>query len=132
VDLAEQQPALQGSDEAQRQRGRLCAGREGAAITQAAQASRLARQGMSCAPGVQPHVCRRCHDSASPARPRGRLIPAGPLRPASWTAVRLARPARDLDRSTRFYRDLLGLPLLGGFENHDGYDGVFFALPGRP
>jgi catechol 2,3-dioxygenase-like lactoylglutathione lyase family enzyme len=44
--------------------------------------------------------------------------------------VRLARPARDLDQSTRFYRDLLGLPLLGGFENHDGYDGVFFALPG--
>jgi catechol 2,3-dioxygenase-like lactoylglutathione lyase family enzyme len=41
-----------------------------------------------------------------------------------------ARPARDLARSTRFYRDLVGLPSLGGFENHDGYDGVFFALPG--
>ena len=50
--------------------------------------------------------------------------------PTSWTAVRLARPARDLTRSTRFYRDLLGLPAVGGFENHDGYDGVFFALPG--
>ena len=55
---------------------------------------------------------------------------AGPLHPASWTTVRLARPARDLAQSTRFYRDLVGLPLLGGFENHDGYDGVFFALPG--
>ncbi len=55
---------------------------------------------------------------------------AGPLHPASWTTVRLARPARDLTRSIRFYRDLVGLPLLGGFENHDGYDGVFFALPG--
>jgi catechol 2,3-dioxygenase-like lactoylglutathione lyase family enzyme len=52
------------------------------------------------------------------------------LPPTSWTAVRLARPARDLTRSTRFYRDLLGLPAVGGFENHDGYDGVFFALPG--
>lgn len=50
--------------------------------------------------------------------------------PAPWTAVRVARPARDLTRSTRFYRDLIGLPRLGGFENHDGYDGVFFALPG--
>ena len=45
-------------------------------------------------------------------------------------AVRLARPARDLTRSTWFYRDLIGLPPVGGFENHDGYDGVFFALPG--
>ena len=53
-----------------------------------------------------------------------------PLHPVSWTAVRLARPARDLTRSTRFYRDLIGLPPVGGFENHDGYDGVFFALPG--
>jgi catechol 2,3-dioxygenase-like lactoylglutathione lyase family enzyme len=55
---------------------------------------------------------------------------AGLLHAASWAAVRLARPARDLTRSTRFYRDLLGLPAVGGFENHDGYDGVFFALPG--
>jgi catechol 2,3-dioxygenase-like lactoylglutathione lyase family enzyme len=53
------------------------------------------------------------------------------VRPASWTAVRVARPARDLTRSVRFYHDLIGLPLLGGFENHDGYNGVFFALPGR-
>ena len=52
------------------------------------------------------------------------------IRPVSWTAVRVARPARDLTRSTRFYRDLIGLSRLGGFENHDGYDGVFFALPG--
>ena len=52
------------------------------------------------------------------------------VRPASWTAVRVARPVQDLTRSTRFYRDLIGLPPLGGFENHDGYNGVFFALPG--
>jgi len=30
----------------------------------------------------------------------------------------------------RFYRDGLGLPQLGGFEGHDGYDGVFLDLPG--
>lgn len=47
-----------------------------------------------------------------------------------WTAARLARPARDLALSVRFYRDLLGLPVVGGFEGHAGYDGVFFGLPG--
>jgi GNAT superfamily N-acetyltransferase len=36
----------------------------------------------------------------------------------------------DLSRSTAFYRDLLGLQVRGGFANHDGYDGNFFALPG--
>jgi catechol 2,3-dioxygenase-like lactoylglutathione lyase family enzyme len=45
--------------------------------------------------------------------------------------VRLARPARDLARSIRFYRDLLGLPLLGGFENHDRYDGGVLCAPRR-
>jgi len=66
-----------------------------------------------------------------PLRPATAPSPAaGRLHPASWTTVRLARPARDLTRSTRFYRDLIGLPVVGGFENHDGYDGVFFALPG--
>jgi GNAT superfamily N-acetyltransferase/catechol 2,3-dioxygenase-like lactoylglutathione lyase family enzyme len=47
-----------------------------------------------------------------------------------WTTTRIARPAHDLARSTRFYRDLLGLSVLGGFTGHAGYDGVFFALPG--
>jgi GNAT superfamily N-acetyltransferase len=47
-----------------------------------------------------------------------------------WTGTRVARPARDLDRSARFYRDLLGLPVRGGFEGHDGYDGLFLSLPG--
>ena len=36
---------------------------------------------------------------------------------------------RDLDRALGFYRDLLGLPATGGFTGHDGYDGVFLALP---
>ena len=50
--------------------------------------------------------------------------------PGSWAGARVARPARDLDRSTLFYRDLLDLRVTGGFRDHDGYDGVFFALPG--
>jgi GNAT superfamily N-acetyltransferase len=50
--------------------------------------------------------------------------------PAPWAGTRIARPARDLDRSSVFYRELLGLSVRGGFSAHDGYDGVFFALPG--
>src|SRR5690242_18645735 len=66
-----------------------------------------------------------------PLRPASAQAPAAnPLHPTAWITVRLARPARDLTRSTRFYRDLIGLPRVGGFDNHDGYDGVFFALPG--
>ncbi|MGZ4427105.1 MAG: VOC family protein [Nocardioidaceae bacterium] len=53
-----------------------------------------------------------------------------PDRPQVWTRTRVARPARDLARSTAFFRDLLGLEVRGGFANHAGYDGVFFALPG--
>jgi GNAT superfamily N-acetyltransferase len=49
---------------------------------------------------------------------------------AAWTGIRVARPTRDLARATTFYRDLLGLPMRGGFRNHDGYDGMFFVLPG--
>ena len=43
---------------------------------------------------------------------------------------RVARPVRDLDRSVEFYRDRLGLEPAGGFTDHAGYDGAFFALPG--
>ena len=54
----------------------------------------------------------------------------GRARPAAWIGTRVAHPARDLARSTAFYRDLLGFGPRGGFTGHDGYDGVFFALPG--
>ena len=47
-----------------------------------------------------------------------------------FTGARVARGVRDLARSTSFYRDLLRLRPSGGFTDHDGYDGVFFALPG--
>ena len=44
--------------------------------------------------------------------------------------VRLGRHTSRLAELVRFYRDGLGLPELGRFENHDGYDGVFLDLPG--
>lgn len=43
---------------------------------------------------------------------------------------RVARPTGNLARSIEFYRDRLGLTQTGGFRDHDGYDGAFFALPG--
>ena len=50
--------------------------------------------------------------------------------PGEFRATRIARPVEELERATRFYRDVLGLPVLASFEGHSGYDGVFFALPG--
>jgi len=47
-----------------------------------------------------------------------------------WTGARVACPVRDLARSAAFYHGLLGLHVRGGFNDHDGYDGMFFALPG--
>ena len=43
--------------------------------------------------------------------------------------VRLARPATDLAGVVAFYGEVLGLPLLAPFEDHDGHDGVIFGLP---
>lgn len=35
-----------------------------------------------------------------------------------------------LDELVRFYRDRLGPTEIGGFHNHNGYDGVFLEVPG--
>jgi len=40
---------------------------------------------------------------------------------------RFARHTNNLEHLKSFYIDILGLELLGGFENHDGYDGVFIG-----
>ena len=42
----------------------------------------------------------------------------------------VARHTARLDELVRFYRDGLGLVELGGFHDHDGYDGVFLDVPG--
>jgi predicted N-acetyltransferase YhbS len=45
-------------------------------------------------------------------------------------ALRIARHTERLDEVVAFYRDGIGLPEIGGFSEHDGYDGVFLAVPG--
>ena len=40
---------------------------------------------------------------------------------------RFARDTNNLEQLKSFYIDILGLELLGGFENHEGYDGVFIG-----
>jgi GNAT superfamily N-acetyltransferase/catechol 2,3-dioxygenase-like lactoylglutathione lyase family enzyme len=44
--------------------------------------------------------------------------------------VRVARHTERLDEVVAFYRDGLGLIEVGGFRDHDGYDGAFLAVPG--
>jgi catechol 2,3-dioxygenase-like lactoylglutathione lyase family enzyme len=44
--------------------------------------------------------------------------------------LRVARHTERLDEVTRFYRDGIGLAEVGGFHDHDGYEGVFLAMPG--
>lgn len=43
--------------------------------------------------------------------------------------VRIARPTDRLDEVVGFYRDGLGLPEIGSFQGHAGYDGVIVGLP---
>lgn len=47
----------------------------------------------------------------------------------STVAIRVARPTTDLDRIRSFYEDVVGLPLLWSFADHDGFDGAIFGLP---
>jgi catechol 2,3-dioxygenase-like lactoylglutathione lyase family enzyme len=44
--------------------------------------------------------------------------------------VRFARHTERLAEIIRFYGDRLGLTELGRFDDHEGYNGVFFELPG--
>jgi catechol 2,3-dioxygenase-like lactoylglutathione lyase family enzyme len=44
--------------------------------------------------------------------------------------LRIARPVSDLARSRRQYTEGLGLAVLGGFEDHAGFDGVMLGHPG--
>src|SRR5512132_353663 len=44
--------------------------------------------------------------------------------------LRVARHTERLDEVVAFYRDGLGLTEIGGFRDHDGYDGVFLGVPG--
>ncbi len=44
--------------------------------------------------------------------------------------LRVARHTERLADLVAFYRDGIGLPEIGGFRGHAGYDGVFLAIPG--
>ena len=44
--------------------------------------------------------------------------------------LRIARPTDQIEAVTAFYRDALGLEVIGGFTDHDGFDGVMLGLPG--
>lgn len=50
--------------------------------------------------------------------------------PLSQTHLRVARPTDDLPAVVRFYRDGLGLEVLGEFQDHDGFDGVMLGQCG--
>ncbi len=44
--------------------------------------------------------------------------------------LRVARHTDDLERIVNFYVDILGFELLGDFQNHNNYDGVFVGKSG--
>ncbi len=44
--------------------------------------------------------------------------------------MRVARPTDKLPEVVEFYRDGLGLTVLGSFEDHAGFDGVMLGRPG--
>jgi catechol 2,3-dioxygenase-like lactoylglutathione lyase family enzyme len=98
---------------------------------------RTGASGRRSSPPPAPPATSRSQPGEFPAAGGRSVLPAarrratadGTPQPLRWLGSRVARPARDLDRSVAFYRDLLGLREQGGFRGHDGYDGVFFALP---
>lgn len=42
---------------------------------------------------------------------------------------RLARHTNDLEKIKTFYVNVLGFEVLGSFENHDNYNGIFIGYP---
>ena len=74
------------------------------------------------------HTTRDSSDPTGAAAAGSARWPAG----LPVSQVRIARPTDRLDAVTAFYVEGLGLARLGGFEDHDGIDGVFVGLPGTP
>ena len=46
--------------------------------------------------------------------------------------LRVARPTNHLQAMAELYAAGLGLELLGGFEDHEGFDGIMVGQPGVP
>jgi catechol 2,3-dioxygenase-like lactoylglutathione lyase family enzyme len=49
--------------------------------------------------------------------------------PGSDMQIRIARPTDKLNQVVTFYRDALGLAVIGHFEDHAGYSGVMLGAP---
>ena len=47
------------------------------------------------------------------------------------TTFRVARPTDHLEEVVRFYREGLGLTVIGSFADHEGFDGVMLGVPGE-
>lgn len=45
----------------------------------------------------------------------------------SMAHIRIARPTNDIDALLPFYRDGLGFEVIGGFEDHQGFDGIMLG-----
>ena len=43
--------------------------------------------------------------------------------------IRFARPTDQLTELVRFYQEGLQFPIIGSFQDHDGYDGVLLGMP---
>ena len=46
--------------------------------------------------------------------------------------LRVARHTERLEEVVHFYRDGIALTEIGGFQHHQGYDGVFLVPPANP
>jgi catechol 2,3-dioxygenase-like lactoylglutathione lyase family enzyme len=46
------------------------------------------------------------------------------------TTMRVARPTVSIEALLRFYRDGLGLEVIGSFQDHEGFDGFMLGMPG--
>lgn len=46
--------------------------------------------------------------------------------------LRVARPTDRMEEIVRFYRDGLGLEVIGSFQDHAGFDGVMLGAVGAP
>lgn len=44
---------------------------------------------------------------------------------------RFARHTNNIEKIKSFYIDILGLELIGNFENHNEYDGIFIGKPNK-
>lgn len=54
------------------------------------------------------------------------------LKEETMHILRVARPTDNLPEVTRFYRDGLGLEVIGSFSGHNDFDGVILGRKGSP